>query len=480
MSVLVIDIGTSGVRSAIVRQDGAVDRLSYERAAPTSPAPGLVEFNAATLRETILQLARVTMAGERLDGVGIASQRASTIVWDARTGDPLAPALGWQDLRTVGDCLTIRAEHGVAVAPNQTATKARWLVNQFSDTHRSQIRIGTVDSWAVFVLSDGQLHVTDHTNAAVTGLYDAHRGDWSDRLLELFGLDRAMMPTIVSSSGIIGHASALDGAPPLAGLIGDQQASLVGQGCITKGQAKITFGTGGMLDVVTGTTTPAASTRSNHGTFPIVAFADATGRTWGAEAIMLSAGTNVEWLCDDMGMLDRPEDSAAVAASVTNADGVLYVPALFGLGTPKWDYGARGTLLGLTRGTTRAHVVRAVLEGIAHRGADLLEATEGDTHLSIDALRVDGGMSRNETFIQILADATGRPIHVSRVTEATTLGAAFLAGAACGTWPSLADACAQWSAQTVVTPAAPLDRDQWREAVRRASGWIPGLSALDF
>lgn len=480
MSVLVVDIGTTGIRSAIVRDNGSIDRLTYERFAPTTPAPGLVEFDAAAMSEILLRLATTTLADERVDGVGIAAQRASTIVWDARTGSPLAPALGWQDLRTVVDCLTMRAEHGVVVAPNQTATKARWLVQSLTNVERSHIRLGTVDSWAAFVLSAGTVHVTDHTNAAVTGLYDAPLGDWSERLLALFDLERAMMPAIVHSSALFGEAAALPGAPPLAGLVGDQQASLVGQGCLHPGQAKITFGTGSMLDVVTGTTAPSAPHRMSGGTFPIVAYANAKGRTWGTEAIMLAAGMNIDWLCHDMGMLEHPEDSDAVAASVADTEGVVYVPALLGLGTPSWDYGARGTLLGLTRGSSRAHVVRAVLEGIAHRGADLVEAAEHDTGIPIPSLRVDGGMSRNQTFLHLLANASARPVHVSPVTDATTLGAAFLAGAACGTWPSLEAACAQWAPQRIIAPSAALDRQQWHEAVRRASGWIPGLSALDF
>jgi glycerol kinase len=480
MSILVVDIGTTGIRSAIVRQDGTMDRHTYERFAPLSPAPGLVEFDATAMRDAILRLAHHTLAGERVHGVGIATQRASTIAWDARTGQPLSPALGWQDLRTLGDCLTIRAEHGLAIAPNQTATKAKWLVESLDAVDRSSIRIGTVDSWAAYVLSDGRLHVTDHTNAAVTGLYDARTGDWSDQLLDVFGLDRPMMPIIIDTSGCFGEATALPGAPTLAALVGDQQASLVGQGCIEPGDAKITFGTGGMLDVVVGTNAPESPRRSTGGTFPIVAFAGAHGITWGIEAIMLSAGSNIDWLCDDMGMLDHPEDSAEIAASVADSAGVTYVPALLGLGTPKWDYGARGTLLGLTRGSTRAHVVRAVLEGVAHRGADLVEAAEKDAGFPIDSLRVDGGMSRNDVFIDALANATNRPVDVSPVTEATTLGAAYLAGAACGTWSSIADACALWSPRARVLPTGPFDRPRWHEAVERASGWIPGLSALDF
>ena len=220
--------------------------------------------------------------------------------------------------------------------------------------------------------------------------------------------------------------------------------------------------------------------RSCGGTFPIVAHSSARGISYGAEAIMLSAGSNVEWLCDDLGLIDSPADSDALAASVATTDGVVYVPALLGLGTPSWDYGARGTLLGITRGTTRAHIVRAVLEGIAHRGADLVDAAMLDTGCSITALRIDGGMSRNATFVQALANATGLPVEVSPVTEATTLGAGFLAGVAVGTWNSLGEAVRTWSPRDTVTPTGQLDRETWRKAVSRAAGWIPELSGLDF
>jgi glycerol kinase len=263
-------------------------------------------------------------------------------------------------------------------------------------------------------------------------------------------------------------------------LVGDQQASLIGQGCITPGQAKITFGTGGMLDVFVGSDTPKTAQRGPHGTFPIVVYSDAQGVSWGAEAIMLSAGTNIEWLRDDLQIIDTAAQSDEIARQVATSDGVVYVPALLGLGTPHWDYGARGSLFGITRGTTRAHIVRAVLEGIAHRGADLVEAAVGDTGLSIESLRIDGGMSRNNTFVQALANASMRPVEVSPVTEATTLGAAFLAGVAVGTWSSLAEAASTWKPASVVTPTTGLDRAQWQEAIARSKRWIPALSSLDF
>jgi glycerol kinase len=244
--------------------------------------------------------------------------------------------------------------------------------------------------------------------------------------------------------------------------------------------AKATFGTGGMLDVCLGPERPAFETWGEGGTFPIVAWRRGGRLTWGVEGVVLSAGSNVEWLRDDLGIISSAAESAEVAASVLDSGGVWYVPALLGLGTPAWDYGARGTLLGLTRGTERAHVVRAVLEGVAHRGADLVEAAEADGGVQIASLRVDGGMSANPTFVQALADAAQRPVEVSPVTEATTLGAAFLAGTALGVWSGDEEVASLWSPRVVVEPGRVTDRDRWREACRRAGGWVPELSALHF
>jgi glycerol kinase len=322
--------------------------------------------------------------------------------------------------------------------------------------------------------------VTDHTNAAVTGLYSIETRSWHERVCGQLGVPVEMLPTIVDTSAEIGPASALPGAPPIAALVGDQQASLVGQGCVRPGRAKITFGTGGMLDLCTGPERPATAGRSANGTFPIVAWSIDGTATWGVEAIMLSAGSNVEWLRDDLGIIDSAEASHEVAAQCSTADGVVYVPALLGLGTPHWDYGARGSLFGVTRGTERRHVVRAVLEGVAHRGADMVAAAEADTGLEIPTLRIDGGMSQNPTLVQALADASGKPVEVPPVVEATTVGAAFLAGTATGIWGSLDDAASAWTPRRSVEPAGALDRAAWDRAVERTRAWIPELSALDF
>jgi glycerol kinase len=481
MSVLVIDVGTSGLRAAIVQPDASVSHVHYQALPPSTPFPGLVEFDAAEMAAAVLEVAAAALTeGGPADAVGITNQRASTVVWERATGAPVAPAIGWQDLRTVFDCLTLSAEHGIRLAPNQSATKLAALLNVHDPDRTRDLCFGTVDSWVAWTLSEGGLHVTDPTNAAVTGLLGQDAADWSDPVLDALRIPRKMLPTLVESSGSIGEASALPGRPPIAALIGDQQGSLVGQCCVRPGLTKITFGTGGMLDTCTGPTPPVGSHRNPNGTFPIVAWARGGELTWGAEAIMLSAGTNVEWLVEDLQVLRTAAESHEVAAACADTGGVVYVPALLGLGTPRWDFGARGTLLGLTRGTGRPELVRAVLEGVAQRGADLVEASEADTGLHIEVLRIDGGMSANPTFVQALADAAQRTVEISPVAEATTLGAGFMAGLVTGAWEGMDDLASAWRPRATVDPGAPLDRARWADAVERAAGWIPDLSALDF
>ena len=495
MSVLVVDVGTTGLRAAVVRDDASITGFTYEPLPPSSPFAGLVEFDGVAMRDAVLRVANAALkGGGNVRAVGITAQRASTIVWDSRTGTPVAPGLGWQDLRTVGDCIRLRAEKNLVFAPNQTATKLMWLTANVEAARSPHARAGTVDTWVAAVLSNFSVHATDSSNAAVTGLADhasLTKHEWSRSVLDALNVDPALLPRIVPTMGRIGEASALPGSPPIFAMVGDQQSSLIGQGGIVSGATKATFGTGGMLDVYAGTATPKHLARTPNGTFPIVVFSEGDTLHWGSEAIMLTAGSNVEWLVNDMGLIPDAKSSDAIAASVDSSDGVVYVPALIGMGTPQWDYGARGTLLGLTRGSTKAHVVRAVLEGIAHRGADLLEASEADTGLRAERLRIDGGMSRNGVFVQALADSIGRPVEVCRDTEATTLGAAFLAGVAAGVWRDLAEATSlvrplrtvqprDDSSRKAVTSDTASPRAQWHEAVRRARGWIPELSALDF
>ncbi|HZQ27404.1 MAG TPA: FGGY-family carbohydrate kinase [Acidimicrobiales bacterium] len=493
MSVLVVDVGTSGVRAAVVSPDGAVEHVHYRQVLPSSPVPSFVEFDAAEMRAAVLEVAQAASAsaasaasvasgggGHPIRAVGIANQRASSIVWDRATGEPVGPGIGWQDLRTVGMCLMLQAQ-GIRVAPNASATKVAALLDIWDADRSRDLCFGTVDTWVAWVLSEGSVHVTDASNAAVTGLVHGDASGWDTAVLDALRIPASVLPTIVDSSGVVGAATALPGAPVIAGIAGDQQASLVGQGCVRPGLAKITFGTGGMLDLCVGPSRPAFAARGPGGCFPIVAWRRGGVDMWGIEAVMLSAGTCVEWLRDDLGVLESSADSASVAAQCADTGDVWFVPALLGLGTPLWDFGARGTLLGLTRGTGRPELVRAVLEGVAHRGADLVEAAVIDGGVPIESLRVDGGMSANEVFVQALADAAGRPVEVSPVLEATTLGAAYLAGMAVGVWADEEEIASTWKARAVVEPSGRrVDRDRWREAVSRAQHTVPELSALDF
>jgi glycerol kinase len=494
--VLVVDVGTSGVRAAIVRPDSVVEHTHHRAVLPDSPAPGLVEFDAAVMAEAVLDTAnQAVQDGGAVGAVGIANQRASTIVWERATGRPLAPGIGWQDLRTVGTCLALQAE-GIRLAPNAAATKLMSILDAVDPDRKraaaGELCFGTVDTWVAWVLSggadagDAALHVTDATNAAVTGLIDPSTLGWSPPILERLRVPEIMLPRIVDSSGAIGTCQALPGAPLLCGIAGDQQASLIGQGCTRPGLAKATFGTGGMLDQCTGSTQrPSHDGRGASGTFPIVAFQVGSVPTWGVEAVMLSAGSCVEWLRDDLGLLSSAGESAEVAARCETTGDVWFVPALLGLGTPVWDFGARGALVGLTRGSGRPELVRAVLEGVAHRGADLVEASEADSGLPIAALRVDGGMSDNGIFVAALADAIGRPVELSPVLEATTLGAGLLAGLAIGMHASLDEIADSYLPARIVEPRTDDAtrshvRERWLAARAKAEATIPELSGITF
>ena len=480
MSVLVIDVGTSGLRAALVADDATITAEHHLVLLPDSPAAGLVEFDAAAMAGAALDLAQRALDGaDDVRAVGIANQRASTIVWDRATGVPVGPGLGWQDLRTVGECLVLQAE-GLRLAPNLSATKIAWLLDQHDPGRDRDLCVGTVDSWIAWTISGGAHHITDATNAALTGLVTVGGDDWDDRVLDILRIPRSMLPTIVDSTGDLGEATALPGAPPICGIAGDQQASLIGQGCVAPGPAKITFGTGGMLDTVIGPERPGFATRGGGGTFPIITSRRGGETVWGLEAIMLAAGTNVEWLRDDLGIIDSAAHSHEVAQQCASSDGVAYVPALLGLGAPVWDYGARGALLGITRGSGRPQIVRAVLEGVAQRAADLVEAAEADSGTHLGALRVDGGMTANPTFLQALADATQRRVEVSPEREATTLGAAFAAGLAVGAWSGDEEIAATWAPATVVEPVGSFDRERWADTLERARRWFPDLSAISF
>jgi glycerol kinase len=485
VSILVIDVGSSSVRASVVSDDGSVGTITSEPIVASSPMPSFVEYDASSIADAVMRVATTTLeASPDVDGIGIANQRATTLLWDRATGQPVGPAISWQDLRTVVTCLILH-DQGVLLAPNESATKLGFLLDLADPDRERDLCFGTVDSWVIWTLSGGTIHVTDVTNSGVTGMRKLDGTAWDETVTGALNIPARVLPEVVDSSGVIGNATALPGAPPICGILGDQQASLVGQGCTLPGLTKITFGTGGFLDSCLGSDRPSFGRHGDSGTFPIAAWQRHGQLTWGIEAIILSAGSCIDWLREDLGIIDSAAESDTLAASVKDSEDLWFVPALFGLGTPVWDFGARGAFIGITRGTGRPEIVRSVLDGIAHRGCDLIDAAEIDTGTVIPQIRLDGGMSDNKTFVAALADYCGRPVEVAPMTECTTLGAAYMAGLALGTWSDEAEIASLWRPKETVDPRIGPDeratlRQRWASARLRAQQTIPELSTLDF
>ncbi len=481
MRALAIDVGSSSVRTGVVEDNGSVTHVHQSALHVRSPVPGEVELDPVEITTTALGLAATTLrdAGP-CDVVGVTTQRATTIVFDRTTGLPVGPALSWQDLRTVVDCLVLQGS-GLRLAPNQSATKLKWLVER-SRRPATELAFSTVDTWIVRQLSEGAIYVSDHSNACVSGLVEPSLEGWDESTLRALGVEGVHLPRLVPTMEPVGEASALPGSPIITAVVGDQPASLIGQSCVRSG-AKITFGTGAMLDMVHQTAAPATMQRYASGCYPVVIRSRGRDVTWGVEGLVLSAGSCVEWL-EDLGILSSPSECEPLAASVCSADGVSFVPAFSGLGTPRWDFGARGGFFGLTRGSTRAHLARAVLEGVAQRGADLLEAAESEVGEALGELRVDGGMSVNRLFVQRLADFSGRDVAVSSEREATTRGAGLMALVSANHL-QLEDVERLWSPGFVASPSLSDDergasRASWARALDRAARTIPELSEVSF
>jgi glycerol kinase len=483
VTALVVDIGTTSLRTALVTPDGRVAHVVQRPLTVRSPQPGEVELDANEIAALTMECALATLdAGGPADVVGIANQRQTTVLFDATTRQAIGPALGWQDLRTVFDCLILQPE-GLRVAPNQMATKAKWLWENAGQP-TGDIRVGSLDTWIAFVLSNGSLHVSDHSNIGLSGLITHDLAGYDEKIVQLLGLRHEMLPTIVPTAGFLGHATALPGSPALMALVGDQPASLFGQNCTSVGQTKVTFGTGSILEQRTDRPAPDTLTRFDSGCFPTPIFSSRDGIDWGVEAITLSAGTCIEWLRDDLKLITAASETDEIAQSVPTSDGVIFVPALLGLGTPQWDFGARGAFFGLTRGSSKAHLVRAVLEGIAHNAVDLIEAAETETGIAIDTVRVDGGMTRNNFLMTALADASGRVVEISAEVESTTRGAGLMALVAASEL-SVADVGGLWHSRATVTTQLDesvrrTSRERWHDAVHRAEKTLPDLSSVSF
>jgi len=486
-SVLALDQGTTGTRAIVVRDDGSVAGSAAHEFAQHFPEPGWVEHDAMEIFRTTVAAAREAMAQAREipAGIGIANQRETVVIWDRATLEPVGPAIVWQDRRTAERCRVLRASGkeslirertGLVADPYFSATKLEWMLRDPAVRWRAEtgeLAAGTMDTWLIARLTGGRVHVTDHTNASRTLLYALDRHDWDPELLELFSVPRLLLPDILPSSGVVGTADEehLGHALPIAGIAGDQQAALFGQGCVRLGMAKNTYGTGAFLLVHTGPERPDA----REGLLTTIACGPRGEPAFALEGSVFVAGAAIQWLRDGLGLLASAAESEAMARSVPDTGGVHFVPAFVGLGTPHWEPDARGTITGLTRGTGRAHLVRAALEAMAFGSADLLAAMERAGELHVPVLRVDGGATANDWLMQFQADVLGRPVERPDVVETTALGAAALAGLALGVWQSVEGYVAARRFTRFAPGMDAVERErkleEWRRAIGAALAW---------
>ncbi len=454
--VVALDEGTTGVRAVLVDATGTPRGAAYREVLPAYPAPGRVEHDPEALWRATLEVLGGVLAHASPDGVrglGIATQRGTALVWEAATGRAVAPALSWQDQRTAARCQALMAE-GVFVSPLAAATKIEWILDRV-DADRTgvtsgRLRCGTVDAWLAWRLSGGRVFASDASNASCSGFYDLLTRGWSGAILDLLRVPSTALPAIVDSSAVLGRLDA-PGLPsiPLAALVGDQQAAMMGQLRLAPGEVKITYGTSAMLDLNAGAE-PLWSTRA---AYPLVLWQRDGVPTFCLEGTAITAGAAVTWLRDGLGIIRDPAESAALAASVTDSGGAWAVPAFQGLGTPYMDPNARAVVGGLSRGTTRAHVVRALLEGIAWRCREVYDALRADApHPPPATLRADGGAAKNDVLLQLQADALGLPVERPAVLEAGALGAAYLAGLATAVWADTDQLRACWRRERCFEP----------------------------
>ena len=489
-SILALDQGTTGSTALVIHQDGSVLGRAYREFTQHFPRPGWVEHDPEEILRVSLEAMReaVAAAGERPVGLGITNQRETVVLWDRRTLSPVAPAIVWQDRRTTARCRELResgAERllrertGLVADPYFSATKLEWLLRDRELRRRAgrgELAAGTVESWLVARLGGGRAHVTDHTNASRTLLYDLRRRIWDPELLALFDVPPECLPRIVGSSESVAEVDPahLGYALPIAGLAGDQQAALFGQGCCRQGLAKNTYGTGAFLLVYRGQEPPTA----REGVLATAACGPRGEPAYAVEGSVFVAGAAVQWLRDGLGLVRAAAETEALARSVPDTGGVQFVPAFVGLGTPYWEPDARGTITGITRGTTRAHLVRAALEAIAQSSAELLQAMVGDEGLEVPALRADGGAAANDWLMQFQADLLAVPVERPDMVETTALGAAGLAGLALGVWKSSAEFLSGRRFTRFDPGMPPAERqqrlDEWRRAVRAALAWARG------
>lgn len=489
--ILALDQGTTSSRAILFDREGRLHGIAQQEFRQIFPQSGWVEHDASEIWRTQLHVAQEVLRQHKVDAsdiaaIGITNQRETTVVWDRKTGEPIANAIVWQDHRTAGMCDRLRAEGktplfqektGLVIDAYFSGTKLKWLLDNVADARgraeRGELAFGTIDSWLIYKLCGA--HVVDTSNASRTLLFNIHTLDWDEELLATLDIPRSLLPEIVSGCGVVGSTSPelLGSAIPIAGIAGDQQAATFGQACHTPGMAKNTYGTGCFMLMNTGR----QAITSKNNLLTTVGWTIDGQTDYMLEGSVFNAGAAVQWLRDGLGIIKSSEEVEALASSVPDTGGVFFVPAFAGLGAPYWDAYARGTMVGISRGTTKAHIARATLASIAYQSADVLEAMQKDAAIGLTELRVDGGASRNDLLMQFQADVLGVPVVRPMVTETTALGAAYLAGLAVGFWQSKDEIAAQWQAQKRFEPMMSDDERQqrlalWRRAVQRAQHWL--------
>ena len=491
--ILAIDQGTTGTTALLVDGSGRVVWQAYREITQIYPQPGWVEHNPNEIFDSVIEtvdelLEATEIHPRQIIAIGITNQRETTIIWERSTGKPVSNAIVWQCRRTASlcDALTARGleedvaeKTGLPIDAYFPATKIRWILDHIpagqQRAESGELAFGTVDTWLLWQLTNGTIHATDVTNASRSMLYNIDTLEWDDELLDALDVSAAILPSVKPSSGVFGYTGGnffAGQAIPIAGVAGDQHAALFGQACFTPGMAKNTYGTGSFILINTG----AERVRSQKGLLSIIAWDIGDGVTYGLEGSIFSTGATVQWLRDGLQFIEASADVEALAASVESNGGVYLVPAFTGLGAPHWDMYARGTIVGITRGTTRAHIARAALESTAYQTRDAMDAMISDTGLNIPLLRVDGGGTANDLLMQFQCDILGMPIERHATTETTALGAAYLAGLATGFWQDTDEIAANWASDKRFEPAMDAEfrnrlYDDWLRAVNRSKGW---------
>jgi glycerol kinase len=487
--ILALDQGTTSSRAILFDKSGSIISVEQQEFTQYYPKPGWVEHDANEIWSsqstvTTKLFKKMKLSPADVAAIGITNQRETTLVWDAETGKPIYNAIVWQDRRTAAICDQmkkdglepyIRTHTGLVIDAYFSGTKVKWILDNVEGAreraNEGKLRFGTIDSWLIWKLTKGKVYITDYTNASRTLLYNIKDLKWDDKLLEYFDIPRSMLPEVKPSSHVYGHTSLLGGEIPIAGIAGDQQAALFGQACYTPGMAKNTYGTGCFMLMNTGE----KMVHSNAGLLTTIAWGIDGKVHYALEGSVFIAGAAIQWLRDGLKLIDEAPDSEYYAMKVKDTQGVYVVPAFAGLGAPYWDMYARGAIFGLTRGTSKAHLVRATLESLAYQTKDLLGAMEKDAGFKILKLRVDGGASANNLLMQFQSDMLNTTVERPSVIETTALGAAYLAGLAVGYW-QMDEIKENWQISRTFEPEMPEERRQklyngWKKAVKRAMNW---------